>query len=197
MDRERIRYEDAAEKVTLLDENGMTVGTAWISKHRRFISFSEFDARIFNCNDRPCSTCGARMLDRGWCEPCRQKRIADKWDEMQLDAIDWDGKTPLNVYDTDKYLWNADDVSDYIEEHGEDARLVLCEPDNGRHFEMSEYLCDSLPEDGDIDDQEINDIVNKWIAGHAPYSWWPSDIPVRVKMPLFAETGSLELKKEE
>ena len=49
--------------------------------------------------------------------------------------------------------------------------LTSCHPNNGRDFEMTEYLCDELGEDGSIDDEEINKTVNDWIMAHAPFSW--------------------------
>ena len=38
---------------------------------------------------------------------------------------------------------------------------------------MNEFLCDDLPEDGDgeVDADDIDATVNKWIADHAPFSW--------------------------
>ena len=36
---------------------------------------------------------------------------------------------------------------------------------------MTEYLCDDLAEDQELDDDEINQTVNDWIEKHAPYSF--------------------------
>ncbi len=96
--------------------------------------------------------------------------------------VEWDGKYPIADWARDAYFWGEDDLIEHIheiaEEYGDTTADVLdemwlttCIPNNGRHFEMAEYLCDELPEDGTLDDEDINRTVNEWIDNHAPFSW--------------------------
>ena len=177
-----MKYEDAAEKVTITKPDGSAID-GWISKtNTNVVWLEEHMARYNGCTDMPCSECDGRM-EKGWtlCEKCRAKHDQKRWDEAYKNAVAWDGKEYLNAYDTDKFFFDADELGEYLYEFMEaggvleDVQLVHTKPDNGRHFEMSEYLCDCIPEDGEIDDLEINKTVNDWIAANSPFCWWPDD----------------------
>lgn len=164
-----VRYEDAAELRTGI--------SGWCCKAcGRFWGADEHMARYCCATNMPCE-CGARIEPRHWthCEACREKRRDEVW--AGLSRVEWDGEMPLCVFDDDKFFFSLDDLESYIDDLDDgtaasDLRLVLCEPENGRYFEMSEFLSDDLP-DGDDgpDTKEIDATVNAWIKAHAPFSW--------------------------
>jgi len=97
--------------------------------------------------------------------------------ERYKNAKPWTGQFPL-CSNEDQFFWDEEDLSEYLVgciESGlslEDTKVLFCSPDNGRDFEMSEYLGDSLAEDCTLEDTEINKTVNDWIESHAPFCWW-------------------------
>ena len=168
--------EDAAELVTV---------TGWACKHcKRWWGKDERMARYCCSASFPCE-CGGRH-SKSWthCEECRHKKDHERW--YAKEEVIWDGQYPIGIWNDDKFFWDEDDLLDYLvemqdEDVGNDNEscldqldnlwLTSCHPNNGRDFEMTEYLCDELGEDGSIDDEEINKTVNDWIMAHAPFSW--------------------------
>ncbi len=126
----------------------------------------------------PCE-CGARRdKHRTRCETCQAKADHDAW--YAKPEVDWDGESPLGIWDGDTYLWDEDYIREYLEDRAEEDGITFeeaaectwfttCSPNNGRDFCMSEYLCDDLPEDSWLDDEEINKTVNDWIDKHSPF----------------------------
>ena len=177
-----IRYEDAAEQVKVTYADGREV-VAWSPVGQpHVIWFEEHMARYSAATDFPCK-CGGRH-EKGWtcCRECRGELGIDRFDEAYAkNAQPWDGKSPVVVFDSDQFFFDEDLLGDYLYERVcngdkiEDVRLLHCKPDNGHYFEMSEFLSDSLAEDSEINDDEINATVNKWIKDHAPFSYWPDD----------------------
>lgn len=174
-----IRYEDNAEQATV---------TGWCCKTcRRFWSKDEHMARYCCATETACA-CGNRIDSRSWtaCDSCRAKKRAKDW--TALPRVDWDGTTPVCEYDGDRYYFDADAIAQAIGEHLDlgwpldTFRVVLCEPNNGSHFEMADFLADDLPEDYDApDSEEIDKAVNAWIAAHAPFSWTPTNKAISVE----------------
>lgn len=174
-----LRWEDAAEEVTV---------TGWACvKCRRWCGYGasgEQSARYCCHTEGPCSTpdCTGRVR-RGYtlCDGCRDLRDAERF--AKLERVEWDGKTPLYADDYDKYLFDEDDVFEFLREYEvtpENARILLCKPNNGREFCMSEFLEDDIPHDNldpwslENEAAEIDEQVNSWIKAHAPFSWSPS-----------------------
>ena len=145
---------------------------------KRF-SMDERMARYCCSNDFPCE-CGGRHT-KGWvyCKKCRDKNKHDKW--YAKEEIEWNGEFPIALWDNDVYFFDDGELMDYFYDdmdvpsdelpNIDSAWLTTCKPSEPRHFEMSEYLCDSLPEDADIDEKEINKIVNGWISENGPFSF--------------------------
>jgi hypothetical protein len=179
-----LRSEDAAKRAT-------AKGWACVKCGRFFWGndiAAERSARYCCATSFPCE-CGGRH-EKGWtcCPECRRKMTAERW--RKLERVEWDGKTPLARFTGhDKFFWTPDELAEYLYDEElalGDVMLVICTPDSGGIFEMIEYLCDSLPEDGggDLDTREIDEIVNKWLKEHGPFSWWggktvPSDESLR------------------
>lgn len=175
--KEEIRSEDAAEQVSV---------TGWACKKcKRFWGEDEHMARYCCSTTFPCE-CGKRYgKNRCRCEECQQKQDHEKW--YAKPEIEWNGEYPIAIWNCDQYFFNEDDLMDYLvalhPDHESDENdvdyltvldslwLTTCEPNNGRDFCMSEYLCDDLAEDDSLDDKEINKTVNDWIEKHAPFSF--------------------------
>ena len=130
---------------------------------------------------RRCEKCGGPCSNKFYslCRGCQDVRDATK--HALRKRAPWDGKCMIYSEEWDRWFADpemaVDDIPEGDTEAFESARFVLSKPDNGRTFCMEEFLDGSTPEDGEIVGAgEINAIVNKWIADHAPYSWWPSDV---------------------
>lgn len=189
-----IRYEDAAETVTV---------TGWrCKKCNHFWGDDERMARWCCATDLPCK-CGAR-LEKHWslCVTCIANQDTERWDKCYESAVPWDGETPLYSNTMDEFFWSGDDLCWQVEadmkEHGISEReaicrlrLQMCEPDNGTTFEMQEFLTDHLPDGGDtLDCEEIDKAVNDWIESHAPFSWHGSGPAVTVESLMGTEVSS-------
>lgn len=168
-------YEDAAEQVTL---------TGWACKHcHRFYgphdTHDKHAAQWCCASDKPCGEDGCTNRAGAHytvCDACLTKREDAKW--FARERRPWDGVQMVYSETTDRYYSSPDEALEEAEDRGEDLdtmRLVLCEPNSGRTFEMAEHLSDDLPSDDpdSVDTRDIDAIVNKWIDDHAPFSWEP------------------------
>lgn len=167
MKTEEVRnWEDAAEVRTV---------KGWVCKRcSRFYGEHEYGARYCCSTHRPCDSCGKRSDKRfSKCRECQEKDASEKW--FAKTAIEWDGEFPIALWDDDKFFFDESDLETYLDqiesELDENVWLTSCYPLTGRYFDMTEYLCDELPEEGDLDDAEINKIVNDWIGENGPYSF--------------------------
>lgn len=149
--------------------------TGWACKHcNRWWGDDECMARYCCATDFPCECGGRREKPYTHCKDCRDRRAAERW--AAKDAVEWDGTWPLAVWDDDAFFFDEDDLECYLDsrwggELDDALQLTTCRPDNGRHFEMNEYLQDSLPDDSTVDADDIDKTVNDWIALNAPFGW--------------------------
>lgn len=95
-----------------------------------------------------------------------------------LPEVEWDEESALLVWDTDTYLFNIDDLREYVESSGlslELCRFQLCQMEPLPFFRIQEWLYDYLDEDVDklSDTLVIDRRVNHWIANHVPRLWTP------------------------
>ena len=195
---EPLRWEDAAEEATV---------TGWVCKKcHRWYGYGESGERSarYCCHtDAPCGTPGCterKGKPYVLCDKCRRHKDNEQW--AALPRVEWDGVTPLCLWNGDEYFFDADSLGEYIVESGlsvREVRVVLCEPDPGRTFDMEEFLQDHLPgEDGHFphDCTEINKIVNDWIDEHAPYCWWGRGKAISVESILAAVGEDEEDQKQ-
>lgn len=180
-----VRFEDAAEQVTV---------TGWACKICKLFcgndQMAEHSARWCCATDLPCA-CGGRNTRKGYtcCEECRRKRNDEQW--AKRERRPWDGKAMLYSDTHDK--WFADDEEFLYfcdDEMGEEKdprdvpmsklaerfRVILGEEFKPREFDMASYLSDYLPENDRRDHgfEEIEKVVNDWIARGRPWSWTQS-----------------------
>lgn len=151
--------------------------SGWVSRNGIFWGNDERAARWDGCTHVVCE-CG-QAVEKSWtkCALCRS--VAEDKRFAALERKPWDGKTPLCLYDDDRFFWSEDDLTDYCEEYGyepEDLKLLICEPTYAREIDPNDYYCDDLPEDGEIDGDlaaafdELNKIIreSKVILSWAP-----------------------------
>lgn len=81
----------------------------------------------------------------------------------------WDGKFPIVVWDSDKYLFDEEQLLEYIHEYGW-TEFEGCDEVVPRSFEVHDYLSDDLHEDSEMegDWREFDKTVNAWIVEHFP-----------------------------
>lgn len=162
--------------------------SGWVSRLGHFYGKDEHTARYDGCTHVPCAECG-KPTERGWtkCSDCRNKKRDDKF--KTFEKKEWDGKTPLALWDGDEYFFDADDLYDWCEEHEctpQDIQLVLCRPVYARIIE-DDFYYDDLPEDMNLDDVAPElaskiDELNKYIEESKPIlSWMPSEIAAIIK----------------
>lgn len=148
--------------------------TGWMSADGRFFGKDEHMARYCGCTHMLCE-CGNEMKKGyGKCESCRRKKEQENY--LNLPLVEWDGSTPLVIYNDDKYFFDESDIADYCEINEvmpEDLRLCICEPNlfTGVDYEM---WTDILPEDCDDLPKKLVEgikVLNKLIGELPPASW--------------------------
>lgn len=162
---------DSSEAATL-----KTV-TGWVSRDGRFYGDDERIARYAGCTHQACDQCEA-IVPRGRliCDACRNKATAAKY--SALEAKEWDGETPLALFDCDTYFFDFESVEDYCDQNDckvEDLQLVICTPIKPALLSADDLFCDSLPEDGETPDavKDAVEAVNQAIIAAPPFSWYP------------------------
>ena len=160
--------DEAAQPITL---------SGWQSSDGFFFR-DESSARYRGCTHKICD-CGKPMSKfYTKCESCRFVSQVEKYDKLPFK--EWDGVTPLCIYQSDEYFFNENDIWDYIDNHSEDddeikpedLMLVICEPNYYAPI-VSDVWEDIIPEDGDIPKiiQEKLAEFNEFLKKQPPLSW--------------------------
>lgn len=144
----------------------------WKGKHHYF---RDFDSAVVElAQDIKCKDCGNPTGNKYYllCEACRNKKSAEKY--FQLEYREWDGETPLWLYDTDIYFFSEEEVVDYayeVDTEVADLKLIIAKPLETPYFDIEEFLYEKLeiePEYmesviSDSEIEEINDSINETI----------------------------------
>lgn len=153
----------------------------WVSAAGHFFGKSEraqHMARYDGCTHH-ISDCGHKA-NRGWsmCEECLAKKRKDNY--LQMPEIEWDGSTPLCLYQDDKYFFDEDDIIMFCEDDDIDPsslQLCICEPNYYQQV-TSEAIApeDVAPEDYDgylpKEIQAALDMLNEAIEKYdKPFAW--------------------------
>lgn len=164
--------EQAAERVTNI--------AGWVCKTCRTFygdeGHAERAARYCCEKDHACGADGCQgRAEKPWiyCKDCNSKRDLARY--LALPEVAWDGETPLVENDDDEFFMSAEDLEEHLAGTAtplEHLRLVICEKEEPRSFDMTDHLTDYFPEDMDgPDDTKINALVNRWIDKHVPAVW--------------------------
>lgn len=146
---------------------------------------SEHVARYNGATHRDCEECGAEIEIRYMrCEACCETRRNARY--AALEAAEWDGETPLAIFDDDTYFFSHDELIGHCEANDielADLQLLICVPVMGRQFGIDDFY-DDLPEDAELPKSiwEAVENLNKVIKAHGPMSWYPGKVRAIVKL---------------
>lgn len=147
--------------------------TGWVSSMGRFWGKDEHMARYEGSTHDICK-CGEEK-EKGYtiCEKCRAAKNIENYYKMPFK--EWDGKTPLVLFNDDRYFFDEDEIELYLEDnelHPSDLKLVICEP-NHLHEVNPDYWSDITPEDAELPEavSKALDALNKAISEAKPFSW--------------------------
>ena len=152
--------------------------TGWVSRDGRFFGQNEQLARYSGSTHKTCS-CGKIMQrDRVVCESCYASKEQERYETLPYK--EWDGSTPLCIYNDDTYFFYTEDIEEYCEEREietTDLNLVICTPNKFRKID-SEYWEEVLPDDVELP-KEFKaklDELNSFIETLPAISWSPSRV---------------------
>lgn len=158
----------------------------WVGKNGIFYGKEKHLAIYANSTHKKCEK--GHIYSKSWisCSECREAELPEKY--LRLEYKEWDGETPLCIYDTDTYFFNIEEIEDYVEEEEiktEDLKLVICEPAYLSEV-CEDYWEDVLPEDWSVEDicpivaqklKELNEAISKARVA----SWWAGKCRTAIK----------------
>ena len=141
-------------------------------------------ARYHGCTHKRCE-CGG-IMSKGYtkCEKCREKIESEAY--LKLEFKEWDGKTPLAIYQSDEYFFDEDQLFDYCEENeitSSELQLVICRPNYLRQLDY-DLWCDDLGEEQELPEELASMItqINEYCETHS-INWIPSEYRTIVTLP--------------
>jgi hypothetical protein len=167
-DEKIIMYDsNEAAKPHRLEKDG------WVTPDGHWYE-NEDTARYHGCTHKRCD-CGS-IMRKGWlkCDNCISKKEKESYEKLEFK--EWDGKTPVAIYQDDHYFFDEDQIFDYCEEYeikSTDLQLVICKPNYLSHFDGSMWE-DELGEDQEFPEEllrligEINDFNEKNMINWGP-----------------------------
>lgn len=174
--------EEAAKFVTGI--------SGWVDRDGQFWGGNEKIARFSGSTHKHCK-CGAVIPKNSYCKDCHRKKYLERYKNAK--KIEWDHKTPLYSQAYDKYLFDTDDLVDFMCESEatdtEELELFICEPQQLSYVDTDHWY-DDLPEDGELPDnvQAAVDALNKAIDEAGTVSWFPGDVAAIVNALLPRQT---------
>ena len=135
--------------------------TVWVSNNKRAF-FDERAAKFDGCTHGRCQECKEVCeKSRLMCKTCGEKARQAVFDKMP--EVEWDGKTPLCIFDSDTYFFYEDELLDYCDEHEckpEDLSLILCVPEYPREL-TDEYFLSDFCEDIELS-KKIQSMIERF-----------------------------------
>lgn len=152
--------------------------TGWVSATGHFWGGDERMARFDGATHQKCEKNPDHPVYsiNAYCNECRNETMQDKFEA--LPRRDWDGETPLCIYDGENYFFDAQSIRDYLIDNEielVDAKLVFCTPQRASEIDPNEHFADDLPEDGEVSAElaDAFDVLNEVIRRCEPLSWMP------------------------
>lgn len=162
----------------------------WVSRKGRFFGENEGAARYDGATHKKCFIEGCENLIPISsyllsCDSCRD--IIRNKIYQDYPVIDWDEKTPLCLFDDDRYFTSVEEIEEYCYEHEleiEDLKLVLCKPIEYPRIDVDSLFEGTLGCDDDPSDEVIDAIerLNKEIDLMSPSLWCGSEVAVRISV---------------
>ena len=137
---------------------------------------TEKTARYRLSTHKNCENCGSVMSKTSYCQSCYSKKQSEKY--IQKPFKEWDGETPLVIYNSDIYFFDEEDIQNYLEEKDDDddLELMICEPIYVSQIDET-YFLENLSEniktldDFDKDLAEKIKKLNEYIKTLKPIGW--------------------------
>lgn len=158
--------------------------SGWVDRNGRFWGNDEKTARYCGSTHKHCE-CGAVISRNSYCKGCSRRKDIEKYQKAK--KIEWDHKTPLYSQSHDKYLFDEDELLDFMYEFDvtdpEELELFICEPNHLREID-SDYWDSSLPEDSELPEHisEAMDVFNAVIRSTEPVSFSPGHFAAIVNL---------------
>lgn len=155
----------------------------WVDKDGIFYGKDKKRAIYANITHKTCE-CGEIMPKfYSRCSKCSHTTIVEQYNKLEYK--EWDGETPLTLYDDDKFFWGEDEVEEYLEDNEleiEDLMLIICEPNYLWEVE-SDYWEDILDEDMNLPSEVEKKLeeLNKAIRESKPVSWGEGKYRTNIK----------------
>jgi RNA polymerase subunit RPABC4/transcription elongation factor Spt4 len=134
-----------------------------------------------------CENCGNIVGKNSYCRPCSEKRQNENY--LKKEFREWDGETPLVIYNSDFYLFDLDDLTECIAENGIiGLQLMICEPNYCPELSEEYFAEEFLPENYDslveFDEGLVLKIkeLNEYIRTLKPISWTEGKYRTEYKM---------------
>lgn len=171
----KIMYGTHALQVTVTLPSGESHTQWFCGKCKRIWGRNDKHMASWCCCTHMTCACGkehSKHYTR--CDDCQSMIVRDKWHAKP--ETEWDGQWPLFDHSSDQYFMDAGDLADYLHEltvsegHSvhdliESLRLSSCHVNKPRSFEINEWCCDDLSDDGEIADADsIDDRINAILA---------------------------------
>lgn len=171
-----VRYEDSAVLTTVKCWRCTECGRIHPVGNEEVTPSQEHLARWCCATDLPCDTDGCdgrRENHYTSCPSCLVKSRRESF--LKLEEIEWNGDYPVACRWGDPFFFDEDSLVDHLLCSGteimklEDLELVEAIPQSPPHFDMSDFLCDYLPDEMDVpaDAHLIENKVNAWLREHA------------------------------
>lgn len=157
--------------------------TGWVSSKGRYWGKDEHMARFEGSTHQLCKCGEIKQTSRIHCDKCDAEIQHKRF--LAYPFKEWDGETPLTLFDDDKFFWSEDDIEEYLEENElkpEDLQLLICHPNYLSEIDTEQWA-EVLAEDQDPPKlilekmKELNELIRK----EKPISWSASNIRTEYK----------------
>jgi len=145
----------------------------WRDKIHDIYYQTEHSARCNAATHTHCPLCGNEIkIYRTMCEVCARKNERERY--SQLEHKDWDGETPLCIYQNDQFFFSQCEFEDYCKDKEIDPNevlLVLCE--KYKYPSLNEEYFDEFDDEHELMEElksMIKDFNNK--LEKLDTRWW-------------------------
>lgn len=133
-----------------------------------------------------CSDCGTEFEKRYTyqrkCNLCLMLDKVEKYNNLEL--VEWDGETPLAIYDDDVYFFDYESIEEYCEENEvimSELMLVVCNKSTFRTLDY-DYFMDDTHEDWEPSTEFETKVkeFNEWLEQQDTNTYFPTNKRVTI-----------------
>lgn len=193
----KIMYGDRAAYVTITLPDGSTHQQWYCTKCRRTWGAKDQHMASWCCCTHLICECGKEHEKRSTCcDDCRAEKDLVGW--LAKPVVEWDGEWPIYDHLSNKYFFTDSDLADYLHWQTVDEgysvseliaalRLSSCYENKPRAFDVNEWCCDELSDDGEVADAEsIDERINAILAEIPVLSYYMNSDRLNVRQVLQA-----------